>query len=137
MKKFTIALSVILFTALSNSYSQNEGVKIGIVGEKFTDFTLKTYQGGQLSTSDLRGKNILLISSRGKYNDKYWCGICSYQYVELAELELTQKIREKYNMEIIFLMPYKRDTIASWEKSIPGGLTHVEHMKDSRYPKKV
>jgi peroxiredoxin len=135
MKKFSVVLSVFLFSVLSNSYSQNEGVKIGVVGEKFTDFTLETYQGGQLSTSELRGKNILLISSRGKYNDKYWCGICSYQYVEFADLELTQKIREKYNMEIMFLMPYSRDTLASWEKSIPGGLAYLENKKNSRFPK--
>lgn len=134
MKKFSIILCVLLFV-LFNSYSQNKGVKIGIIGEKFADFTLETYQGDQLSTSELRGKNILLISSRGKYNDQYWCGICSYQYVEFADLELKQKIREKYNMEIIFLMPYNRDTLASWEKSIPGGLSYIESKKNSRFPK--
>jgi peroxiredoxin len=129
MKKCSIILSVFLLMVLSNSYSQNEGVKIGIIGEKFSDFSLKTYQGNQISTSDLRGKNILLISSRGKYNDSYWCGICFYQYAEFADLVLNQKIREKYNMEILFLLPYNKDTIASWEKHFPGGLAYIEHVK--------
>ena len=72
---------------MTNSYSQNEGIQIGIVGDKFSDFTLKTYQGSQISTSELRGKNILLISSRGKYYDRYWCGICYYQYAKFVDLK--------------------------------------------------
>jgi peroxiredoxin len=130
MKKCSIVLSVILVALLSNSYAQNEGVKIGIVGEKFTDFALKTYQGEQLSTSALRGKNILLISSRGKYTEKYWCGICYYQYAEYADLETTQKIRNKYNMEIVFLLPYNKDTITSWENNFKGGLAYLENVKN-------
>lgn len=129
MKKNGIILSGLLLLAFSHSYSQIEGVKIGMVGEKFSDFTLKTYQGDQISTNELRGKNILLISSRGKYNDSYWCGICYYQYAEFADLELTEKIRERYNMEILFLLPYNRDTIASWEKNFPGGLAYIENVK--------
>jgi peroxiredoxin len=137
MKKHVIILSVLLLMIFSNSYSQNGGVKIGILGEKFSDFTLKTYQGDQLSTSELRGKNILLISSRGKYNDNYWCGICFYQYAEFADLELTQKIREKYNMEIVFLLPYSKDTITSWEKNFPGGLAYLENVKNPVNPEKL
>jgi peroxiredoxin len=137
MKKCSIILSVFLLLVLSNSYSQNEGVKIGIVGDKFTDFALKTYQGDQLSTNELRGKNILLISSRGKYNDSYWCGICFYQYAEFVDLELTQKIREKYNMEILFLLPYNKDTISSWEKNFAGGLAYIENLKNPTDPEKL
>lgn len=137
MKKYSLTLMAFLQLFLFNSYSQNESVKIGIVGEKITDFSLKTYQGGQLSTNELRGKNILLISSRGKYDERDWCGICFYQYAEFADLELTQKIREKYNMEIIFLLPYNRDTIASWEKNFPGGLAYIENAKNPANPEKL
>ena len=137
MKPFSIILSLFLFSALSKCYSQDESINIGIVGEKFPDFTLKTYQGGQVSTSELRGKNILLISSRGKYNDSYWCGICFYQYAEFADLELTQKIREKYNMEIMFLLPYNKDTLAGWEKNFPGGLAYIENVKNPADPEKL
>ena len=137
MKKYSILLSVGLVLVFFNSYSQNEGVTIGIVGEKFPDFTLKTYQGNQISTSELRGKNFLLISSRGKYNDIYWCGICFYQYAEFANLELTQKIREKYNMEIMFLLPYNKDTLISWEKNFPDGLAYIENVKNPADPEKL
>lgn len=137
MKKPRTIVLAFLLTILCNVYSQNEGVRIGIVGEKFSDFTLKTYQGGQVSTGELRGKNILLISSRGKYNDSYWCGICFYQYAELADLELTQKIREKYNLEILFLLPYNRDTLKSWEKNFAGGLAYIEKGKNPADPEKL
>ena len=91
MRTYSILLSIFLVLVSSKSFSQNEGVSIGIVGDKFTDFTLGTYQGDQISTSKLRGKNILLISSRGKSSDKYWCGICSYQYAEFSKkITLTQ-----------------------------------------------
>ena len=133
MKKCSIIL-IVLLLAVTNSYSQNKAIRIGIVGDKFSDFTLKTYQGSQIATSELRGKNILLISSRGKYNDRYWCGICYYQYAELADLELTQKIREKYNMEILFLLPYDRDTISSWEKNFPNGLAYMDNIKKAADP---
>ncbi len=137
MKKLVATVLVFLFIVLSKSYAQNEGVQIGIVGDKFSDFTLKTYQGEEVSTADLRGKNILLISTRGKYNDDFWCGICFYQYADFADLEITQKIREKYNMEILFLLPYNLDTLKSWEKNFPGGLAYIEKTKHPVDPSKL
>ncbi len=130
MKNFIMTVLFFLFLAWPKLFSQNESVKIGIVGDKFSDFTLKTYQGNLVSTEDLRGKNILIISSRGKYTSDIWCGICFYQYAELADLEITQKIREKYNMEILFLLPYNLDTLKSWEKNLPGGLAYIEKAKN-------
>jgi len=128
MKKFSIIL--LAFTLLSFfSYSQNNHVRVGIVGEKFSDFTLKTYQGSEVSTNKLRGKNLLLISSRGKYTDKYWCGICFYQYAEFANLQATKDICKKYNMEILFLLPYNRDSIVGWEKNFANGLAYIENVK--------
>lgn len=137
MKKHMLAIAAFLLWAISSSYSQNEGVKIGIVGDKFSDFTLQTYQGKQVSTKDLRGKNILLISSRGKYNDDFWCGICFYQYADFADLEITQKIREKYNLEILFLLPYNADTLKSWEKNLPNGLAYIEKSRNPDDPSKL
>jgi peroxiredoxin len=137
MKKHMLVMLAFLLPAFTNSFSQNEQVKIGIVGDQFPDFTLKTYQGNQISTKDLRGKNILLISTRGKYNDNYWCGICFYQYADFADLEITQKIREKYNLEILFLMPYNLDTLKSWEKNMPAGLAYIEKSRNPEDPSKL
>jgi len=128
MKKANVILLVFVFLSFF-SFAQNNRVNVGIVGEKFSDFTLKTYQGGEFSTDKLQGKNLLLISSRGKYTDKYWCGICYYQYAEFANLQTTKDICKKYNMEIVFLLPYNRDSIVGWEKNFANGLAYIEHTK--------
>lgn len=51
--------------------------------------------------------------------------------------ELTQKIREKYNMEILFLLPYNTDTLKNWEKNLPGGLAYIEKSKNPADPSKL
>jgi peroxiredoxin len=123
-------MSVILTSGLA----QNENVKPGILGEKFSNFTLWTYQGQQLSMKDLLGKNVLFIVSRGKYKDNAWCTICHYQYAEFADQELTNHIRQKYNLEIVFLLPYIKDTIVNWEKAFPKEMESVEKWKNPAKP---
>ena len=110
--------------------AQNNQVKPAMLGSKISDFTLPVYQGGQFSMQDLRGKNVLFIVSRGQYAPSKWCTICLYQYAEFAQLELTQKIREKYNLEIVFLMPYNKDTLKIWEKEFPSQMATVEKWKN-------
>ena len=130
MKKISFISLVAFLLLVPGIFAQNNSVNVGIVGEKFSDFTLQTYQGEKFSTGDLKGKNILLISSRGRYNDQYWCGICSYQYIDFVNLDMSEKIREKYNLEIAFLMPYDKETLDEWEKSIPGALQYIEGVKN-------
>jgi alkyl hydroperoxide reductase subunit AhpC len=37
-------------------------------------------------------------------------------------------------MEIVFLLPYNKDTLASWEKNFPGGLAYIENLKKPADP---
>ena len=53
------------------------------------------------------------------------------QYVELAELEKAQKIREKYNVEILVVFPYAQDVVKTWVEALPGQL---ESIKERKYP---
>ena len=85
----------------------------------------------------MRGKNVLLILSRGKYADNGWCTICNYQYADFADIELTQKVREKYNLEIVFMMPYPKDSIASWEKAFPKEMAKMERWKNPEHPESI
>ena len=94
MAKTITLLSILFLLVISNVNSQNSDVKVGIVGSKISDFTLPTLQGKDFSMDKMRGKNVLLIASRGKYADNGWCTICHYQYAEISDLELTQKICE-------------------------------------------
>jgi len=130
-------LSLALSLILVSLFSQNSNVKPGIVGDKFTDFTLPAYQGGQVSTSELRGKNIVLVVPRGKYQDNAWCGLCQYQYAEFADLEINQHISEKYNLEIIFILPYNRDSVVKWEKAFPAAMTKIDEWKNPANPENM
>lgn len=102
-----------------------------VVGQPMPDFTLPVYQGGTLTLSSLRGKNVLILFPRGYAAENYWCTICNYKYVELAELEKAQKIREKYNLEILVVFPYTRDVVKTWVEALPGQL---ESIKERKYP---
>jgi peroxiredoxin len=105
-----------------------------IVGQPMADFTLPVYQGGTLTLSSLRGKNVLILFPRGYAAENYWCTICNYKYVELAELEKAQKIREKYNLEIIVVFPYARDIVKAWLEALPGQLETVRTTKNPADP---
>lgn len=108
-----------------------------VVGQPMPDFTLPVYQGGALTLSSLRGKNVLILFPRGYAAENYWCTICNYRYVELAELEKAQKIREKYNVEVLVVFPYARDTVKAWLEALPGQLETVRNTKNPADPSKL
>jgi peroxiredoxin len=108
-----------------------------IVGQPMADFTLPVYQGGTLTLSSLRGKNVLILFPRGYAAENYWCTICNYRYVELAELEKAQKIREKYNLEILVVFPYAQDVVKAWLEALPGQLEAIKARKNPPEPEKL
>jgi peroxiredoxin len=101
------------------------------------DFTLPAYQGGEVTLSKLRGKNVLIIFSRGYAAPNYWCTICNYRYVELAELEKAREIRKKYNVEVLFVFPYDQATVRTWLESLPGQLDKIRETKNPADPSKL
>jgi peroxiredoxin len=108
-----------------------------VVGQPMADFTLPVYQGGSLTLSSLRGKNVLILFPRGYAAENYWCTICNYRYVELAELEKAKKIREKYNVEILVVFPYARDIVTAWLEALPAQLDMVRATKNPADPSKL
>ncbi len=108
-----------------------------LLGQPFADFALPVYQGGSLALSSLRGKNVMIIFPRGWADKDYWCTICNYRYVELAELEKAQKIREKYNVEILVVFPYPRDVVTTWLEALPGQLDKIRETKNPADPSKL
>lgn len=89
-----------------------------VSGYPMPGFSLPVYGGGEYTLSQHRGKNILLIFPRG-WLGRSWCSICPYQYLELAELERTEQIRKKYNLEIVFVLPYDMKMVADWFATMP------------------
>lgn len=108
-----------------------------VVGQPMPDFTLPVYQGGTLTLSSLRGKNVLILFPRGYAAENYWCTICNYQYAELAALEKVRKIREKYDLEILVVFPYTHDVVKAWLEALPGQLESIRAAKNPADPSKL
>ena len=99
-----------------------------LVGQQMPDFTLPAVQGGNVTLSSLRGKNVLLIFPRGRVGD-HWCQICHYQYAELVELEKQLGLRAKYNLEILFVLPYSEQMVREWVEVFPHQMEVIEGWK--------
>jgi peroxiredoxin len=100
-----------------------------IVEQPMPDFTLAAIQGGDVTLSSLKGKTVLLIFPRGRVGD-HWCQICHYQYAELVELEQMLGLREKYNMEILFVLPYDEEMVKEWAEIFPEQMAVIEGWKN-------
>jgi len=100
-----------------------------IVEQLMPDFTLPAIQGGDITLSSLKGKTVLLIFPRGRVGD-HWCQICHYQYAELVELEQMLGLRKKYNMEILFVLPYDEEMVKEWAEIFPEQMAVIEGWKN-------
>ncbi|HUU06211.1 MAG TPA: redoxin domain-containing protein [Patescibacteria group bacterium] len=98
-------------------------------GDMMPDFTLPALQGGSVSLSALKGKNVLVVFPRGRVGD-HWCQICHYQYAELADLEREMQIRKKYNLEVLFVLPYDKATVEHWADIFPEQMAVIEGWKN-------
>jgi len=116
---------------------QQPEMRPALLEQPMPDFTLPAYQGGEVTLSKLRGKNVLIIFSRGYAAPNHWCTICNYRYVELAELEKAQQIRKKYNVEVLFVFPYSRETVKAWLEALPGQLDNIRQTKNPADPSKL
>ena len=117
------------------------------VGQAMPGFSLPGLDGRNVALSALKGKNVLLVFPRGKVassdgSNVHWCQLCHYQYAELAELDNTAQIRKKYNLEIVFVLPYDRESVAAWSGLFDEQMALVDkwranpRMRD-RLPKQV
>src|SRR5512140_434998 len=134
-----IAAIFILFRSHASAQIQNPEPRPqpAVVGQPMADFTLPVYQGGSLTLSSLRGKNVLILFPRGYAAENYWCTICNYRYVELTELEKAEKIQEKYNVKILVVFPYTRDVVKAWLEALPTQLDTIRSNKNPADPSKL
>jgi peroxiredoxin len=105
--------------------------------QSMPDFTLPVFQGGEITLSQLRGKNVLLIFPRGLAGENHWCHICNYQYAELAELEINQDIRKKNNLEILFVLPYSKEMVQEWVDKFADQISDIENWKKPPNPENL
>ena len=127
----TTGIAVFLLLAITTfTFSQEEAIRPTVFQMPISDFTLPLYQGGEMSISSLKGKNVLIFFPRGHVKDnETWCNICQYQYADMVELVTNKNIREKFNLEVIFILPYSKDTIADWVNTMPSQMAQIEGWK--------
>ncbi len=129
-KKFVVLVVSVLVVSIFMCEAQTDEIRPVAVESPMPNFSLPVFQGGELSLSELKGKNILLIFPRGRSRENAWCHICNYQYAELAELEAELKIREKYGVEILFVLPYGKETVTEWIEKFYDQLQDLEKGKN-------
>ena len=140
-RKLTNAVAMISLSGLALGLfalpSRAQDLKPTTVWQPMPDFTLPAFQGGEVTLSKLRGKNILLIFLRGLAGENHWCHVCNYQYADLAALGQAKQVRKTYNLEVLFVMPYGKDMIEQWADKFVDQLQDIETWKNPPDPAKL
>ena len=131
-----LVLAAATFLGLAGT-GRAQALKPVSVWQAMPDFTLPAFQGGEVTLSKLKGKNVLLIFPRGLAGENHWCHVCNYQYADLVELEKAKAIRKAYNLEILFVMPYGRDQVQQWADKFPDQMQDIENWKNPSEPDKL
>ncbi len=113
---------------------QGEALRPVTVGSPMPDFTLPVFQGGEVTLSDLRGRNVMIVFPRGLSRPDSWCHVCPYQHSELAAYEAETGFRERANLEILFVLPYSHEKIGEWIEAYPQLLNDIEEWKNPPDP---
>jgi peroxiredoxin len=127
-----ILLGICLAITLSSfpALSQEPEVKPALLEQPMPDFTLPAFQGGSVSLSSVKGKNVLIVFPRGYAAEGRWCTICNYKYAELVDLEKTEQLRKKFNLEILYVFPYGKETVQKWLDDLPAQLDKIKSWKN-------
>jgi len=134
LKRFVLVVIALLFLTDGWASAQAAEIRPVTLGQPMADFTLPVYQGGELTLSKLKGKNVLLIFPRGFSREGSWCHVCNYQYAELVELEQDRQIRKQRNLEILFILPYRRELVEQWLAKFPAQLADLENWRNPPDP---
>lgn len=128
---FIIIISIVITNAIE---AQKRPLDLAVIGEKLKDFQLPSYQGEVFQLSKNLGKNILLVFPRGYYDQDTWCDICAYEYLDLVEEFSDKKLANKYDLEVIVILPYSIQVIEKWLSDIPEVYESLEagkHLSDT------
>jgi peroxiredoxin len=133
---FTASVMVMILISAADSLEAQQ-LRPATVMQPMPDFTLTSYQGEEIMLSQLKGKNVLLIFPRGLAGKDHWCHICNYQYAHLAALEKKEQFRKKYDLEILFVLPYNQEMVQQWVDDFAGQMADIENWKNPEDPDKL
>ncbi|MGB7297019.1 MAG: redoxin domain-containing protein [Candidatus Aminicenantales bacterium] len=128
--------SAVFFLSLP-ARAQEPEVRPVLLGDEMPDFTLPAYLGGEVTLSKLRGKNVMIVFPRGFAAEGRWCTICNYKYGELVDLEKAAHLREKYDLEILYVFPYNKEVVKQWLDALPEQMDKIKTWKNPPEPEKL
>ncbi len=132
VKRNLIKMSLILalvFGLFSAAAVAADEIQPPQIWKPMPDFELPTLDGKTVKLSSLQGKNVMLVFPRGYAAEDHWCNLCNYQYAEFVDYEQMKNLREKYNMEILYVLPYSEKIAKDWLAQFPGQLEAFENWK--------
>ena len=137
--KATMCFVLLMIGAMSAGivYAQEGAIRPVTLEQAMPEFTLPQFQGGELSLSQLKGKNVMILFPRGLAGEDHWCHICNYQYAELLELEEEKQIRKTYNLEILYVLPYSTELVTDWIDTFPEQMADIENWKNPEDPESL
>lgn len=115
---------------VADPQAQAPAIAPATVGSPMPDFTLPAYQGGSVTLSALKGKTVIVVFPRGYADVGAWCHVCNYQHSEMVDYDARTQFRKNANVEILFVMPYGKETIADWIDKYPQQLADLEAWKN-------
>jgi len=83
-----------------------------------------------MSLSSLKGKNVLIVFPRGFAAEGRWCTICNYKYADLIDVEKTEQLRKKFDLVILYVFPYGKETVRQWLDALPDQLQKIKAWKN-------
>jgi peroxiredoxin len=125
---FSLASAMLFLTP--PAWSQEPAVKPALLDEPVPDFALPAFQGGTVSLSSLKGKNVMIVFPRGLAAENHWCTICNYAYADLLDVEKTDQLRQKFDLEILYVFPYGKDLVQQWLDVLPEQLDKIKTWKN-------
>ncbi len=129
------SLAALLFLPIGPDLAaQTQPLRPVSVGSPMADFTLPAFQGGEVTISELRGKNVMIVFPRGLSRPDSWCHICPYQHSEFVEYEAETSWRSRANLEILYVLPYPREKVREWIDAYPQLLQDNEDAKNPPDP---
>lgn len=100
------------------------------VGSPMPDLTLPVFQGGEITLSELRGQNVMIVFPRGLSRPGSWCHICPYQHSEMVEYEAGTNWQARSNLKVLFVLPYDQEMIGEWVDAYPQLLQDIHDGKN-------
>ena len=141
MKKMSKMLFAVLAAGLvaAPSYAQAPAqspapsLRPVTVGKPMPDFTLPTYQGGNVTLSQLRGKTVVLVFLRGHVAPGAWCHVDNFQHSSLVDFDARTQFQKKNNAEILMVFPYDKTEVDKWVQRYPQQIADIEKNEKSPY----